>query len=898
MRHKIPITALILSIGLLPAQKINFHVEVNNPARFDSGEESLRETPGTDVREEHRPLIEIPRQATSNNRPDGALQGTVGTLVNTTAGLGFDGVPTNGYAPPDTNMAIGPNHIVQWVNVRFAVYDKSGNRLSGPTNGNAFWSGFGGPCETQNSGDPIIQYDAVADRWIASQFTTSGPPYYQCFAVSQTPDPLGTYNRYAYAFSDGFNDYPKIGVWKNSYLASYNMFSSTSGGWLGPRICAYDRAAMLAGTSAVQECFNPGSAYGSLLPSDIDGGTAFAPPSNTAYFLDYGNNSLLLWRFTPDFVTPSNATLTGPVSIAAASFSPAGGGVPQPGTTNTLDTLSDRLMYRLAYRNFGTYEAMVVNHSVTAGTSIGVRWYEIRNPLTSPSIYQQGTYAPDATYRWMGSAAMDKKGNIAIGYSASSSTLYPSIRYTGRETTDPLGTLQAEQNVITSGGSQTGSLHRWGDYAAMRIDPTDDCTFWFTTEYLPASGTFNWNTRINSFKFNSCTASTSPDFSIAATPSSVAVKLGATAAYTVNTTALNSYSGTVSLSVTGLPANTTASFSPVSIAGTGSSTLSVVTTTATPAGSYTLTITGTDGTLTHTSAVTLVVQDFAVSATPSSTAVNTGSAASYTVNTSALNGYTGTIALTVSGLPTGASATFTPASVSAGASSTLSVTTNSATTPAGNYTLTITGNDGTVSRSANVTLVVRDFTVSASPSSQSVSLGGSTTFTTTIGQLNGFNSSVALSVSGLPSGATASFSPASITGAGNSTLTISTTGTTVTGTVTLTITGTSGGLVRSTTVSLTVNASPNFTISASPTSRTVKVGQSTTYSVTITPLNGFSGTVTLTVSGLPAKTSYSVSGTTITIQTQNGARKGTYPLTITGTSGSLVNSTGVSLTLN
>src|SRR6185369_10010226 len=174
-----------------------------------------------------------------------------------------------------------------------------------------------------------------------------------------------------------------------------------SGGWVGPHICAYDRAAMLAGSSAVQECFDPGPSYGSLLPADLDGGSAFAPPSNTGYFLDFGNNSLLIWRFTPNFVTPANATLTGPTTLAAASFSPACGGgtcIPQPSTTQKLDSLADRLMYRLAYRNFGDHESLVVNHSVTAGSSVGVRWYELRDPNGTPTVFQQGTYAPDASY--------------------------------------------------------------------------------------------------------------------------------------------------------------------------------------------------------------------------------------------------------------------------------------------------------------------------------------------------------------------------------------------------------------------------------------------------------------------------------------------------------------------
>ena len=691
------------------AQSPNYHVEIHNPAKFDTGE-NLKQSPGQDVATDHRPLLNLPRQSVSNNRPDGALQSVTGPLVNTVGGTGFEGVSANGYAPPDTNMAVGPNHIVQWVNVRFAIYGKDGSIAAGyPKLGNAFWSGFGGPCETRNDGDPIIQYDAVADRWIASQFTTNGPPYYQCFAVSTSGDPNGTYYRYAYAFTDGFPDYPKISVWSNSYFASYNMFSSTSGGFLGPRICAYDRAAMLAGTSAVQECFNPGSAYGSLLPSDLDGGSAFAPPSTTGYFLDFGNNSLLLWRFSPNFVSPANATLTGPISMAAASFAPACGGgtcIPQP-NGQKLDSLADRLMYRLAYRNFGSYEAMVVNQSVTAGTSVGVRWYEVRNPLTSPAIYQQGTFAPDATARWMGSIAMDKKGNIAVGYSASSSTALPGIRYTGRETTDPLNTLQTEQTAYTGGGSQS-SLSRWGDYSAMRIDPSDDCTFWYTSEYIPSNGSFNWRTRVASFKFNSC-SSTTQDFSISATPSSNTVVQGAGASYSTTVSAINGFSGIVNLSVTGLPAGATGTFNPTSVTGSGSSTLSVSTSAATPAGSYTLTITGTSGSLVHSTTVTLVVQatnppDFTLSATPTSRTISAGGSATYVITVNSTNGFNSAVSFSVSGTPQRTNSSFSPASSTT--TTTLTVNANRSARPT-NTTLIITGTGGGLTRTTTVTLIIQ-----------------------------------------------------------------------------------------------------------------------------------------------------------------------------------------------
>jgi len=702
------------------AQSRNYQVEFNNPVKFDAGEESLNDSPGKEVAVEHRPLLELPRQSESNNRPDGALQLSSGPLVNTTPGTGFEGIDASGYAPPDTNMAVGPNHIVQWVNVRFAVFNKSGIMLPGyPKQGNAFWQGFGGPCETRNDGDPIIQYDAVADRWIASQFTAASP-YYMCFAVSQTGDPTGAYYRYAYAF-DGLPDYPKMGIGKNSYLGSYNMFSSAHGGWRGPRICAYDRAAMLVGANAVQECFNPGKSYGSLLPSDIDGGSAFAPPNNTGYFLDYGNNALLLWSFTPDFVTPSNATLTGPVTLAVASFSPACGGgtcIPQPSGQN-LDSLADRLMYRLTYRNFGDHEALVVNHSVTAGTSVGVRWYEIRNPLTNPTVFQQGTFAPDSTYRWTGSAAMDKAGNIAIGYSASSSTSVPSIRYTGRESGDALNTLQTEVIIYSGGGSQTGGLSRWGDYSAIRIDPSDDCTFWYTTEYIPSNGSFNWRTRVASFKFNSCTAQ--PDFSIGATPPSRTVNAGDSTTYTVSTTALNGYSGSIALSTTGLPAGVSASFVPSSINGSGSSTLTVTTTAGTtPAGSFTLTIIGNDGTISHSTTVSLgvAISDFTISGSSASQTVNQGNGASYTISITASNGFSGTTALSISGVPANTTTSFNPTSVPGTGQSTLTVTT-SASTPTGSYPLTITGTSGSLIHTTQVTLVVQS---SSPPPSVNVAL--------------------------------------------------------------------------------------------------------------------------------------------------------------------------------
>lgn len=443
------------------------------------------------------------------------LQDFPGRMLMPTPTLQFEGVGEGlpGYnanvVPPDTEGDIGPNHYVQWVNLHFAIFDRTGNILYGPAAGNTIWSGFGGPCETDNDGDPIVQYDQFADRWFISQFAvTSG--YRQCIAVSVTGDPLGPWYRYAYAFTL-FNDYPKFGVWvtadgtNSMYVGTYNMFNGNN--FQGAQVCGYNRAKMLAGDSTAEGvCLGPYSSYASLLPADVDGPTP-APAGSPNYLLARSTNALLFWRFSVNWsANPPTATLTGPATISVAAFtpgcSPSWTCVPQPGVTQLLDSLGDRLMYRLAYRNFGTHESLVVNHAINGSSPLAIRWYELRNlQNTPPSVYQSGTYQPDTHSRWMGSAAMDGEGNLAIGYSVSSSTLYPSIRYAGRLATDPLGQLsQGEATLIAGSGSQQ-SYDRWGDYSSLSVDPVDDCTFWYTNEYLATTGNFNWSTRIGAFRF-------------------------------------------------------------------------------------------------------------------------------------------------------------------------------------------------------------------------------------------------------------------------------------------------------------------------------------------------------------------------------------------------------------
>jgi hypothetical protein len=492
-----------------------YHMDVSPPLRDIVA-------PDREPGQRERPLRLLPTgPAGSPFAPDPAVQTTPGPLVATTAGLSFAGVGNGDYgfapnaAPPDTNGAVGATQYVQWVNESFAVFDKATGAIAPgfPKAGNALWAGFGGGCQTNNDGDPIVQYDKAANRWILTQFSVSTLPYLQCVAVSTTSDATGTYNRYAFSYGNTqFPDYPKLGVWPDAYYISFNIFNNGTS-FAGSKVCAYDRSAMLAGGPATQVCFQLSTSFGGLLPSDLDGTTA-PPAGSPNFFLNFATNSLNLWKFHVDFATPANSTLTGPTNFAVAAFNPAcsGGGtcIPQPSTKNQLDSLADRLMYRLAYRNRGAgLESLVVNHSVAVGNKrtgvTSVRWYEIRTSNGTPSVFQQGTLGTsDGIHRWMGSIAMDKVGNIALGYSASSSSVLPSIRYTGRVPTDPLGTMQTETVIQAGGGSQTGNLHRWGDYSAMTVDPVDDCRFWYTTEYLKANGSFNWSTRIASFKFPGC----------------------------------------------------------------------------------------------------------------------------------------------------------------------------------------------------------------------------------------------------------------------------------------------------------------------------------------------------------------------------------------------------------
>jgi hypothetical protein len=450
--------------------------------------------------------------------------------------ISFDGQNNIAFvAPPDPVGEVGVNHYVAMSNLHFAVFDKSGTLVLGPLASNTLWSGFGGDCQTDNDGDPVVLYDHLADRWILTQFTASGPTYFNCVAISTTPDPTGTYYRYAFSTGTNFPDYPKYGVWPDAYYISTREFN---GPFVGVGAYAVNRQEMIDGNPSptMISFLAPPTATGQgqnvgdgLLPSDLDGWTE--PPNGSPNFFvgTMDNNrgatqdAITLWRFHADFDTPANSSFTLAHTIPVAAFDsafPCSPGsrdcIPQPGTSRKIDILSTRRRptYRLAYRNFGSHESLVTSQSVEAVAGIaGMRWYEIRNPNGSPpTIYQQGTYAPGATdgiHRWMGSIAMDNGGNMALGYSASDATsTFPSSWYTGRLATDTLGTMpQGEGSFVDGTGSQTAS-QRWGDYTAMTVDPVDDCTFWYVNQYVPTTSAVGWRLRIGAFKFDECVPDT------------------------------------------------------------------------------------------------------------------------------------------------------------------------------------------------------------------------------------------------------------------------------------------------------------------------------------------------------------------------------------------------------
>ncbi len=467
----------------------------------------------------------------------------------------FDGnTNLDGLYPPDTNgdigydPATGKRYYFQWVNLHYAAWDVT-NPLA-PTlvitptagNGNDLWQATlpASKCANSNSGDPLVLFDEQAHRWLISQFSINAvggfTPYHQCVAVSQTANPAGSWYVYDYQYQDGttwFNDYPHFGIWPdptyNAYFMTVHQFT-TSSAWLGQGVAAFERAKLLTGDASAKlivfDLYSVNNNYGGMLAADLDGPP---PPAGTpglffevddqAFTSALGPDAIRVWEFRANWVTPAASTFgvggdpnyvltVANYTTLACVISGSGLCIPQLGTAQKLDALGDRLMHRAAFRDFGGHQSVVLNHTVDAGSGIaGIRWYELRRDPGSGAwnIHQQSTYAPDSTHRWMGSMSMDKDGNLALGYSVSSASMYPAISYVGRLVTDTLSTLtQAEATLYAGTGAQTGTAGRWGDYANLSVDPQDGCTFWFTTEYLANTTTNAWRTRIASFAYPSC----------------------------------------------------------------------------------------------------------------------------------------------------------------------------------------------------------------------------------------------------------------------------------------------------------------------------------------------------------------------------------------------------------
>jgi|GEM_PF-293264 len=440
---------------------------------------------------------------------DPGLQIMNGTTTTDTTIVNFDGnTNTQGYVPPDTYGDVGPNHYFQVVNCHYSIYSKTGTLLLGPLDNSSVWSGMP---NNENDGDAVVVYDDQADRWLFSQFSlpNASGPFYQMIAVSTTPDPTGTWYRWQYSFTY-MDDYPKLAVWPDGYYMSAHLFTSTSGSYAGIMAAVFNRTQMLAGNATpTMVTFtkpNTDEAFG-WLPSDCDGPFPPGTPPNYYLYAYDGtlNDHLGIYEFHVDWNNTANSTFANFLSLPVTAFTSNITGIPQPGTNQKLDVINDRMMYRLQYRHFSDHEAMVCNHTVDISSTVaGIRWYELRKTTGAWSIYQSGTYSPaDNNSRWMGSIAQDSSGNMALGYSVSGASLYPSIRYCGRKKNDALGTMSiAERGIFIGTGSQTTTYDRWGDYSSMTCDPSAKATYWYTQEYYATTSDRGWKTRIASFRFN------------------------------------------------------------------------------------------------------------------------------------------------------------------------------------------------------------------------------------------------------------------------------------------------------------------------------------------------------------------------------------------------------------
>lgn len=680
--------------------------------------------------------------------------------------------------PPDTNGDVGPTYYIQTINTAVGIFNKStGSQVAAFTFDALMSQGnFGNLCDTSNFGDPVVLYDTFADRWIITDFAftvdgsgnvTNPPGAFQCFAVSQSGNPVtGGWYFYSLAVTDALNDYPKLGIWPDGIYMSANMFAFPAGGaFQNVRVWALDKASMYAGHPAQSVSFDVGTVLGqspfTLLPSNARVQTGTPPAGRPNLFtglMDF--NAIRVWKFHVDWATPANSTFTGPSSsLTGSSWSLPPATVPSK-SGNNLDTLSYRLMVQNQYTNIGGVESLWDAHTVagSSGSQAAVRWYQV--PVTGGTVggstLQAGTYNPDTDNRFVPSVAANRNGDMAIGYTAAGSTLFPAIRYAGRLAVDPASTITlTEASLIDGTGTQVGlcggsACSRWGDYSAMTLDP-DGCTFWYTAQYYATSG-LNHHTRIGSFRFPGCTdvpppspsptpsptpassiATTSPDL---APPSVAAPGLSPNPAIpgaTVTVTSTATDNVAVASAQKQLNGGAWTSMSAVD-GGFGESSEDVTSTITAPAtaGTYQVCVRATDptgNTSNGLACTTLTVMSFALAPVSAGASAAQGNSASWTINITR-SSFPGPISFSATGLPSGTTATFV-ANPSGGASAVLTITTSNCTTPTprGTFSITVNGTSGGLTRSTTVSLTV---TNSAPKVTAPIpSLYGNTTLSTT-----------------------------------------------------------------------------------------------------------------------------------------------------------------------
>ena len=464
------------------------------------------------------------QEKSKKNQIDKLIQSEMISDDSITLLQNFDGVPSLNVSNPDTQGDVGSNHYFQMVKRSFSIWNKEGDLLYGPAENRTIWSGYSGGWDNCEWTDPIVIYDHLSDRWLASCMVYNIPEgeYYEMIAVSATNDPLGSWHCYS-LFFDVMPDYPKFGLWADGYYLSINEYEITpsyQSTFVGASIIVFNREELMNGNpepiiiyfhlDAPNQHISEDIAC--FLPSNLDGSP---PPEGTPNyyvcvrddFFGFPHDCFWIWECDIDWVDTSNCHFSEVAVLDVEDFNSNLENmafIHQPNTTQTLHSHSHFLMYKLQYRDFGEYQTLLCNHTVEVDGNDhgGVRWYEARNYGDGWFIHQQSTYAPDDESRWMGSIAMDADGNIGLGYSVSSDIVYPSVKVTGRRYYDENGLMTfQEKSIIDGSGSQINNS-RWGDYSTMSIDPNDDLTFWYTQEYMPASGPFEWKTRISSFQLH------------------------------------------------------------------------------------------------------------------------------------------------------------------------------------------------------------------------------------------------------------------------------------------------------------------------------------------------------------------------------------------------------------